>query len=124
MKRLILAVVAVAAVSVVAAHAEYGDIVLNERSGQAGQRPVIFPHWVHRSAFTCRVCHTELGFKMQAGGNNISMGDVYYGRYCGECHNGEVAFGIEANCGRCHSGKEGTPTGVHGRHRTTGPGYW
>lgn len=124
MKRLLLPVAALAIVLAAAAHAEYGDVVLNERSEKGGMRPVIFPHWVHRSLYQCRVCHSELGFKMAVGGNRITMADVYYGRFCGECHNSKTAWGIEDNCGRCHSGRKGTPTGVHGRHRTTGPGYW
>ncbi|MCC0006846.1 MAG: hypothetical protein H6876_01810 [Hyphomicrobiaceae bacterium] len=124
MKRVLLAVVALALISAVAAHAEYGDVVLNDRSEAAGMRPVIFPHWYHRTVYKCRVCHAELGFKMEVGANRISMSDLYYGRFCAECHNGKTAWGIEGNCGRCHSGMTGVPTGVHGRHRTTGPGYW
>ncbi len=123
MKRPLSAAAALAVISVVAAHAEYGDVVLNDRSETGGVRPVIFPHWVHRTVFKCQVCHAELGFKMKVGGNRITMADVYSGRYCGECHDGKTAWGIEDNCGRCHSGRKGTPTGVHGRHRTTGPGY-
>lgn len=124
MKRLLLTVAALALVFVVVARAEYGDVVLNNRAEAGGMRPVIFPHWLHRTAYKCRVCHAELGFKMKVGGNHITMGDLYYGRYCGECHNGTTVWGIENNCDRCHSGRKGTPTGIHGRHRTTGPEGW
>jgi len=31
--------------------AEYGDIVMNNYSDEAGMRPVIFPHWFHRVRF-------------------------------------------------------------------------
>jgi c(7)-type cytochrome triheme protein len=124
MKRVLLVAAALALTLVVAARAEYGDVLLNDRSETGGMRPVIFPHWFHRTVFKCQVCHVELGVKMQVGSNRITMADIYRGRYCGECHNGTTAWGIENNCDRCHSGRKGMPTGVQGRHRTTGPGYW
>ena len=93
MKRILLAFAALALILVVAARAEYGDVVLNDRAETGGMRPVIFPHWFHRTVFKCRACHTELGFKMEVGGNHITMADVYRGRYCGECHNGKTAWG-------------------------------
>ena len=123
-KRVLLAATALALALVVAAQAEYGDVVLNERSEAGGMRPVIFPHWFHRTVYTCRVCHSELGFKMEAGGNHITMADLYRGRFCAECHNGTAAWAFENNCDRCHSGGKGLSTGIHGRHRTTGPGSW
>jgi hypothetical protein len=46
-----------------AARAEYGDVVINEFSDEAGMRPVIFPHWFHRIRFRCKVCHGDLGSK-------------------------------------------------------------
>ena len=78
-----------------AANAEYGDVVINEFSDEAGMRPVVFPHWFHRIRFRCKVCHGDLG---------------------GACHNGNVAWSIE-NCDLCHSGVPNTPTQVH--HSTT-----
>ena len=72
------------------ADAEYGDVVINEFSDAAGMRPVVFPHWFHRIRFRCK--------------------------YCGACHNGDVAWSIE-NCDLCHSGVPNTPTQVH--HSTT-----
>ena len=95
-----------------AAHAEYGDVVINQYSDDAGMRPVVFPHWFHRIRFRCKVCHADLGFKFQAGGNDINMLKIIDGEYCGACHNGEVAWSVE-NCDLCHSGKPGTPTQVH-----------
>lgn len=94
------------------AHAEYGDIVINNYAESAGMRPVVFPHWFHRMRFTCKVCHADLGFKFKAGGNEINMAKILDGQYCGACHNGEIAWGVE-NCATCHSGKPGTPTQVH-----------
>lgn len=99
-----------------AAKAEYGDVVINEFSDDAGMRPVVFPHWFHRIRFRCKVCHGDLGFKFEAGGNEINMLKIIDGEYCGACHDGNVAWSIE-NCDLCHSGIPNTPTQVH--HSTT-----
>jgi c(7)-type cytochrome triheme protein len=103
--------------------AEYADVVLNQSAEINDMRPVIFPHWFHRIRFRCKVCHNELGFKMRAGSNKITMGNVIEGQYCGMCHNGEIAWTVE-NCDLCHSGKPGLKTGIRGSNRTAGPGRW
>lgn len=105
------------------ASAEYADIVLNKRSEKEGVRPVIFSHWFHRIRFRCKVCHHELGFKMRATANDITMNKIIEGKYCGICHNNEIAWGLE-NCDLCHSGLPGLPSGVIGGHETSGPGRW
>ena len=92
--------------------AEYGDVVINNYSDDAVMRPVVFPHWFHRIRFRCKVCHADLGFKFQAGGNDITMLKIIDGEYCGACHNGDIAWSIE-NCDLCHSGQPGTATQVH-----------
>jgi len=92
--------------------AEYGDVLMNNYSEEAGMRPVVFPHWFHRIRFRCKVCHADLGFKFEAGGNKINMLKIIDGEYCGACHNGEVAWAVES-CDLCHSGKPGEPTQVH-----------
>lgn len=94
------------------ASAEYGDIVINNFSDEAGMRPVIFPHWFHRIRFRCKVCHADLGFKFKAGGNQINMLKIIDGEYCGACHNGEIAWPV-VHCNLCHSAKLSTPTQVH-----------
>ena len=94
------------------ARAEYGDVVINNYSDEAGMRPVVFPHWFHRVRFRCKVCHADLGFKFQAGGNEINMLKIIDGEYCGACHDGDIAWSVE-NCDLCHSGTPGTPTQVH-----------
>lgn len=94
------------------AQAEYGDVVINNFSDQAGMRPVIFPHWFHRLRFRCKVCHADLGFEFKAGGNQINMLKIIDGQYCGACHNGEIAWPVD-NCNLCHSAKPNTPTQVH-----------
>jgi c(7)-type cytochrome triheme protein len=105
------------------AAAEYADVLINNRSEKEGMRPVVFPHWFHRIRFRCKVCHNELGFKMRAGGNDVLMADIIDGRFCGMCHNGEIAWSPE-NCDLCHSGKPGLKTQIFGGHQTSGPGRW
>ena len=105
------------------AHAEYGDVVLNKRAEKEGVRPVVFPHWFHRIRFQCKVCHSELGFQMRAGSNDVLMADIIEGKFCGMCHNDRVAWG-PANCDLCHSGKPGLKSGIYGGATTTGPGRW
>lgn len=105
------------------APAEYGDVVLNHRSDAAGVRPVVFPHWFHRIRFRCKVCHTELGFEMRAGANQVLMSDIIDGRFCGMCHNNQIAWGPE-RCDLCHSGLKGTAPGIVGGPQTSGPGRW
>ena len=94
------------------AHAEFGDVVINNHSDKAGMRPVVFPHWFHRIRFSCKTCHADLGIQFRAGGNDINMAKIIDGQFCGACHNGELAWAIE-NCNLCHSGNAGTPTLVH-----------
>lgn len=101
--------------------AEYGDVVINRASEREGVRPVVFPHWFHRIRFKCAVCHTELGFRMRAGGNEMKMADIVAGKYCGACHNERIAWGPD-RCHLCHSGLPGLQTGVYGGSETRGPG--
>lgn len=109
---LALGAAAIATLGMEPARAEYGDVVINNHADAAGVRPVVFPHWFHRVRFRCKVCHSDLGFKFQAGGNDINMVKIIDGQYCGACHNGNIAWSIE-NCDLCHSAKPGTPTQVH-----------
>jgi c(7)-type cytochrome triheme protein len=105
------------------ARAEYGDVILNKRAGKAGMRPVIFPHWFHRIRFNCTVCHTELGFRMRVGADDVLMADIINGKFCGACHNNQIAWGPE-NCPLCHSGLPGLQSGIRGGDKTDGPGKW
>ena len=106
------------------ARAEYADVVINNYADAAGMRPVVFPHWFHRIRFRCKVCHADLGFKFKAGGNKITMAKIIDGKFCGACHNGEIAWSVE-NCDMCHSGIPGTPTHFHGStvQRLVAPPY-
>lgn len=102
---------------------EYGDVVLNKRAEREGMSPVVFPHWFHRIRFRCKVCHSELGFEMRAGANQVTMNEIVQGRFCGACHNGTIAWPTE-NCALCHSGAPNLPSRIFGSHETLGPGRW
>lgn len=123
MKRWALPVALALALLAPATQAEYGDVVLNRHSDRQGVRPVVFPHWFHRIRFRCKVCHHELGFKMRAGANEVLMSDIIDGKFCGMCHNGQIAWGPE-RCDLCHSGLPGKRSGIIGGATTSGPGRW
>jgi len=91
---------------------EFGQVVIDNGSTAKGQAAVVFPHWLHRARFTCRLCHVDLGFAMQAGATGITEADNQAALYCGACHDGSLAFaattedgdGVKTNnCERCHS---------------------
>ena len=97
---------------------DYGKVVIANYSERAGLSPVVFDHWLHRSKFTCRLCHVDIGFAMKAGGTGIRAADNMRGYYCGTCHNGKRVFNgvtvfescakqfpgdAEGTCVRCHS---------------------
>ena len=83
---------------------EYGTALMDRVASKNSVKPVIFSHWLHRTVVTCRICHGELGFEMAPGSTPVSEADIRAGRYCGACHNGEVAFAAVNNCPRCHTG--------------------
>jgi c(7)-type cytochrome triheme protein len=97
---------------------EYGMVVISNYSKKAGLAPVVFDHWLHRAMYTCRLCHVDIGFSMEAGGTKIKAEHNSKGFYCGSCHNGRrshnkrVIFGAcpgaaaqddRTRCDRCHS---------------------
>lgn len=91
---------------------EFGNVIINNYSEKNNVAPVVFKHWIHRARYTCRVCHVDIGFAMEAGGSDIREEDNKNGLYCGSCHNGKVAFAASGrerlvtevkNCDRCHS---------------------
>ena len=88
---------------------DYGSIVLNNKTGEGkAMAAVVFPHWWHRTQFTCKVCHLEIGFPMKAGETDFVMGDIFAGKQCGTCHNGTIAF-MPMDCVRCHSQGQDVP---------------
>ncbi len=81
-----------------------GNFVMKEHMTEmkkAGVAPVIYPHWVHRIWFECKVCHQDY-FIMNRWRNKISHKEIEKGEQCGVCHNGKMAFGIDKECDRCH----------------------
>jgi len=91
--------------------AEFGTVVISNYSEKNAVAPVVFSHWLHRSKFTCRLCHVDIGFAMEANGTRMKEDDNRKGFFCGSCHNGKLAFAAEKNCDRCHSaGKGVAPT--------------
>src|SRR5208282_1201066 len=94
---------------------DYGKVILDNHSSTAGPGPVVFDHWLHRAKFTCRLCHVDVGFAMQANGTGITASTNRQGFHCGACHDGKRLFegnpafaacSNETNgkdCNRCHS---------------------
>jgi c(7)-type cytochrome triheme protein len=97
---------------------EYGRVILGQNVDRPEQAPVVFEHWIHRSMFTCRVCHVDIGFAMKTNASGIKPADIQRGYYCGSCHNARMMHGdrpVFAGCGprntaedqkrceRCHS---------------------
>ncbi|MFQ5901512.1 MAG: c(7)-type cytochrome triheme domain-containing protein [Thermodesulfobacteriota bacterium] len=83
---------------------EWGDLILDkqwESMKKAKVDRVQFPHWFHRIRFRCKACH-EIIFEMKKGANNINMSGIINGKWCGKCHNGQIAF-APVECKRCHS---------------------
>lgn len=102
---------------------EYGTILINNHSAAAGRAPAVFEHWIHRSRFTCRLCHVDIGFAMKTGASDIRATDNARGYFCGTCHNGLYQVngkplfaacstapvpGEEWRCAKCHQ-KERDP---------------
>ena len=93
----------------------YGRVVLDKYSSKAGIGPVTFDHWLHRTKFTCRLCHVDIGFAMQANATDINAATNRQGFHCGACHDGKrsidgkVVFAACSDtaptqrCARCHS---------------------
>ena len=65
---------------------------------------VTFDGTLHKEAgIKCKDCHNKGMFpKMKQGTVAITMNDIYAGKLCGVCHNGERAFDAKGNCARCH----------------------
>jgi c(7)-type cytochrome triheme protein len=100
--------------------ANYGKVILNSQAAKPGSPgAVVFDHWLHRSKFTCRLCHVDIGFAMEANASGIRAESNRQGFHCGACHDGKRI--IDGNpvfascsdaatnqCDRCHSeGKMG-----------------
>lgn len=70
----------------------------------------MFSHKSHvvRYGFTCDACHPDT-FEKKAGSamakGDYTMASFAEGKYCGSCHNGEIAFDANASttCNQCHA---------------------
>jgi c(7)-type cytochrome triheme protein len=75
-------------------------------------KSVLFSHVVHTGelGFGCVTCHNGI-FEMKKGASeeagDFTMKALYEGKYCGACHNGEMAFSSDTQCARCHTGVKG-----------------
>ena len=73
---------------------------------------VLFSHKVHAEdmGMGCDMCHPDL-FEMAANtaenNDDFTMQGLYDGKYCGACHNGQMAFASNTQCARCHIGVKG-----------------
>jgi c(7)-type cytochrome triheme protein len=102
---------------------EYGKVILD--NAKTGPGAVVFDHWLHRSMYTCRACHVDVGFAMEAKASGISARTIREGFHCGACHDGkklyegrpifaacsDLSHANDQQCKRCHSvGKKGVRT--------------
>ena len=83
-----------------------GNFVMKDHMAEmekAGVSPVIYPHWVHRIWFECKVCHQDI-FVMNRWRNKVSHQKIESGKQCGVCHDGKIAFGVKdkGQCTKCH----------------------
>ncbi|MCF6290785.1 MAG: hypothetical protein L3J03_07310 [Desulfobacterales bacterium] len=85
-----------------------GDIVYTKPL-----KAVIFSHKAHTEdlGLHCEWCHDET-FEMEALSmeqdlEKFNMESLCNERYCGTCHNGDIAFSTTTQCARCHIGVKG-----------------
>lgn len=73
---------------------------------------VLFSHASHveEAGLDCDSCHDDL-FSMEARAvqqePDFNMLALSEGRYCGACHDGEMAFSSSTRCASCHEGAIG-----------------
>ena len=84
---------------------EYGKVIMNNYSVAAGLAPVQFDHWLHRARYTCRLCHVDIGFGMEANSTKVKADMNEKGFYCGTCHNGTRVYKGEKIFPSCSSNK-------------------
>ncbi len=109
MKRLMVLTVLTILFTALASAGEFspGDIIFRKPLNA-----VLFSHEVHvkKAELTCGVCHPDL-FVPRKGvlesKPDFTMKALSEGRYCGVCHNSEVAFSSQSQCARCHIGVKG-----------------
>jgi c(7)-type cytochrome triheme protein len=73
---------------------------------------VVFDHKGHVDmGLDCASCHDQ-AFEMRVGAaeekyKDFNMRALYAGKYCGVCHNGNIAFASNTRCTSCHIGVKG-----------------
>ena len=81
-------------------------------------KAVVFLNKAHTmgAGLGCDSCHSGI-FEMAAGTAqekpDFNMDSLYKGKYCGACHDGNMAFASNTRCSTCH-------VGVRGYNRLTG----
>ncbi len=83
---------------------DYGLVIIDNFSGKAGLAPVRFDHWLHRAIYTCRLCHVDIGFAMEANGTKITADANSKGFYCGACHDGTRIYNDKKIFASCTAG--------------------
>jgi len=83
-----------------------GNFVMKRNAAvmaEKGVAPVLYPHWMHRIYFECKVCHSAI-FDIKRWSNNISHTEFDKGELCAECHDGNLSFATDddESCIRCH----------------------
>jgi len=101
MKKMLLLIVSIFCVATVAVAVPSGRTL---EFGKGPMGPVTFSGQVHKDAgIKCGECHNKGMFpKMKKGTVKITMADIYAGKLCGTCHNGQRSFAAKASCNRCH----------------------
>lgn len=75
-------------------------------------KAVLFSHEYHveEAGLDCDSCHDEI-FPMEAAesqeNDDFTMESLYDGKYCGACHDGDMAFASDTQCASCHIGVKG-----------------
>ena len=92
-----------------------GNFVMKQHRAEMekqGLSMVLYPHWLHRIMYECKVCHNSI-FKMKRWENDLSHKNIDQGKLCGVCHNGTGAFASndKSSCNRCHIA--GSPNADH-----------
>lgn len=95
-----------------------GNFVMKKHAKEMAEKGlpmVLYPHWLHRIMYECKVCHNGI-FKMKRWENDLSRQRIEKGEQCGVCHNGVEAFAADeaSNCKFCHVA--GSPDAAHLHH--------
>lgn len=74
-------------------------------------KAVIFDHKAHIEMVgdDCASCHDSVfpSDKKSEAQADFTMDSLYKGKYCGKCHDGNMAFASNTKCATCHIGVKG-----------------